>query len=416
MQITSIFLITALFFSAGCAIFFYTRLRSEKLRLSERDQHIQHLTSQLTAAQQDVLELSKQQAQLQNQVDNKQLLKTEFQNLAQQIFEEKNQQFDKSSQASLESLLKPFREQIEGFQKRVNDVHSESLQGHVGLSVAIAQVRDMGIKISEEAHNLTRALKGDKKLTGSWGEMQLENTLQQVGLVRGEHYEQEKPLRDTQGQLKRPDFIVKLPDNKHIVIDCKMSLVDYDRAIAASNEAEWSQAIDDHVKAIRAHIDSLGSKEYSHLLGINSPSFVLMFLPIEPAYIEAMKHNKELFNYGAQRQVILVSHTTLMPILKTVAHLWMLERSNQEAKEISEKAGDIYQQVCRVAEHLSKLGGSFKTVTDHYNKTVSALAGKQGLYGKVERFNLLSAKASKELPALEPLLVETEESRLQLID
>jgi DNA recombination protein RmuC len=166
---------------------------------------------------------------------------------------------------------------------------------------------------------------------------------------------------------------------------------------------------------VRKHIDDLASKDYTNLVGMRSPSFVLMFMPIEPAYIEALKNNKDLFEYGYKKGIVLVSHTTLIPILRTVSNLWMIERSNAEAREISEKAGDIYNSVCTVAERLSKLGGTLSTVSNHYNNTVKALAGQQGLYGKVDRFSQLSAKVSKSLPHLEATHVDFETERLALI-
>jgi DNA recombination protein RmuC len=171
----------------------------------------------------------------------------------------------------------------------------------------------------------------------------------------------------------------------------------------------------EHVKAVRRHIDDLASKDYTNLVGIRSPSFVLMFMPIEPAYIEALKNNKDLFEYGYKKNIVLVSHTTLIPILRTVSNLWMMERSNTEAREISEKAGDIYNQVCIVAERLQKLGGTLNTASNHYNDTVKALAGKQGLHGKVERFGQLSAKVSKTMPAIEAGHREFETERLSMI-
>jgi DNA recombination protein RmuC len=199
------------------------------------------------------------------------------------------------------------------------------------------------------------------------------------------------------------------------VLDSKVSLVDYDRAIAAESEAERHAALDAHVKAVKNHIDDLSGKDYSNLIGMHSPSFVLMFMPIEPAYIEAMKHNKELFNYGYQRNVIMVSYTTLMPILKTVANLWMVARSNEQAQELSNRAGDIYNQVVVVAERLERLGNTLGTASKHYNDTVTAVAGQQGLYGKVSRFNELSSKANKTMPSLEPVHKDFEVEKLALV-
>ena len=209
--------------------------------------------------------------------------------------------------------------------------------------------------------------------------------------------------------------MIKLPDNKNLVIDSKVSLVDYDRAIAADTDEERTEALNAHALAVRNHIDDLASKDYANLPGIGSPDFVLMFMPIEPAYIEAMKHNKGLFNYGYKKGVVMVSHTTLMPILRTVANLWMIEQSNREAKEISSRAGDIYNQVCLVAERLHKLGNSLKAANNHYNDTVKGLVGKQGLQGKVERFQQLSTRANKEMAVLESIQDDIENERLETV-
>ncbi len=384
----------------------YSELNQQYLELSKK---LSSLTSELDAKQQSLEEQKSSFANAQQQ------LKVEFQALANQILEEKGKSFAQTNQTSIEALLKPLKQQIEGFQSRVNEVHSESLKGHANLESELKRVLDIGNQMSSEANNLTRALKGEKKTAGNWGEVQLERTLQLAGLERGVHYEAQELFNDSKGKKNYPDFVVKLPDDKQIILDSKVSLIDYDKAIAAANEAEQHQALEAHVKAVRNHIDSLSAKDYSNLIGIRSPSFVLMFMPIEPAYIEAMKHNKELFNYGYQKNVILVSHTTLMPILRTIANLWMLEQSNTEAREISDKAGDIYNQVCTLAEHLQKLGNTLGSASNHYNKAVVALVGRQGLHGKVERFSKISAKVTKSLPELEPRHTDFEHQRLEMV-
>jgi len=366
-----------------------------KTTLQKREEHFQEQMAQLS--------------------DSKKSLTQEFENLANKIFEEKGKTFTQTSQTSIDGMLKPFREQIEGFQKRINEVHDSSLQGNTSLNAEIKKVLDIGLQMSKEANNLTSALKGDSQQRGAWGEAQLRRTLEMSGLVEEAHYEVQSAFKDAEGKQKQTDYLIKLPDNKHIIIDSKVSLVAYDRAVAAESPEEYQLIMGEHVKAVRKHIDDLASKDYTNLVGMRSPSFVLMFMPIEPAYIEAMKHNKDLFEYGYKKGIVLVSHTTLIPILRTVSNLWMIERSNAEAREISEKAGDIYNQVCVVAERLSKLGGTLSTVSNHYNDTVTALAGKQGLYGKVDRFSKLSAKVSKTLPALEATHMDFESERLALI-
>lgn len=337
----------------------------------------------------------------------------EFENLANKIFEDKGKSFTATSQDSLEKLLKPFREQIDGFQNQIHKVHTESVRGQATLESEIKKVLEVGLEMNTQATNLTSALKGDKKTTGNWGEVQLQRTLELAGLQAGEHYDTQSSFRDEGGKRKLPDFLVKLPEGKNIIIDSKVSLVDYDRAIAADTEEARNEAINAHAQAVRRHIDDLSSKDYANLPEIGSPDFVLMFMPVEPAYIEAMKHHKDLFNYGYQKGVVMVSHTTLMPILRTVANLWMVDKSNREAREISARAGEIYNQVCLVAERLNKLGNTLKAAENHYNDTVRGLVGKQGLHGKVERFKEISTKANREMPSLEPLHGDVENERLE---
>jgi len=343
-------------------------------------------------------------------------LKQEFELLANRIFEDKGKNFTATNRESLESLLKPFREQISGFQSRINEVHTESVKGQSALESEIKKVLEVGLEMNTQATNLTTALKGDKKTTGNWGEAQLERTLELAGLLPGDHYETQASYTDAEGKRRLPDFVIKLPDRKCLVIDSKVSLVDYERAISAETEEEQGNALKAHAQAVRNHIDDLSAKDYANLSGLDSPDFVLMFMPVEPAYIEAMKYNRDLFNYGYQRQVVMVSHTTLMPILRTVANLWMIDQSNREAREISTRAGEIYNQVCLVAERLQKLGNTLKAANNHYNQTVKGLAGQQGLHGKVERFRQLSSKASKNLGELEPVHADIEMERLEAIE
>lgn len=347
--------------------------------------------------------------------EQKQALGKEFENLANKIFEEKGKRFSQASQTTLDHLLKPFREQIDGFQKRVNEVHDETLKGNAILDTEIKKLLETGLKMSEEASNLTSALKGDSQQRGAWGEAQLERTLEMSGLVPEAHYEKQTAFKDSQGKQKYTDYIIKLPDNKQIIIDSKVSLLAYEKAVSASTPEAERLALDEHAKSVKAKIDDLASKDYTNLSGVRSPSFVLMFIPVEPAYIEALKHDKNLFGYGYDKGIVLVSHTTLIPILRTVANLWMMERSNAEAREISDKAGDIYNQVCVVAENLHKLGTTLGAASNHYNKTVNAVMGQRGLHGKVERFSSLSSKVSKSMPEVEPKHIDFESERLALI-
>ncbi|TIE24578.1 DNA recombination protein RmuC [Legionella pneumophila] len=382
-------------------------------QLQERNQSLSNEYTEVKTTLERKEEHFKEQMQQLNEA--KLALTREFENLANKIFEEKGKAFTHNSQVSIDNILKPFREQIEGFQKRINEVHDASIQGNTSLSFEIKKVLDIGLQMSKEANNLTSALKGNSQQRGAWGEAQLRRTLEMSGLIENTHYEVQSSFKDSEGKQKQTDYLIKLPDGKHIIIDSKVTLNAYDRAVAAESPEEYQLAMNEHVKAVRKHIDDLTSKDYTNLIGMRSPSFVLMFMPMEPAYIEALKSNKDLFEYGYNKGIVIVTHTTLIPILRTVSNLWMIERSNAEAREISEKAGEIYNQVCIVAERLSKLGSTLSIASNHYNNTVKALVGQQGLYGKVDRFSQLSAKVSKSMPQLEPSHMDFETERLSLI-
>lgn len=352
--------------------------------------------------------------QLQQLSENRQQLTREFENLANRIFAEKEQRFSQSSQAGIDSLLKPFREQIESFQRRVNEVHDATQQGNVRLNAEIGRVLEAGLQMSADASNLVAALKGDAQQRGAWGEAQLRRTLELGGLVEGDHFIEQGSFRDGEGRLKQTDFLICLPDDKHLVIDSKVTLNAYARLVEADSQEGRQQALAEHVRAVRRHIDDLAGKDYSGLPALNSPGLVLMFMPVEPAFIEALRHDPALYDYGYRKNIVLVSHTTLIPVLRTVSNLWMMEHSQQEAREISDRAGELYNQVCLVAERLQRLGNTLGSVSNHYNGVVTALAGQQGLQGKVERFARLSARVSRSMPELETRHLEFETGRLQL--
>ena len=394
------------------------RLKLEAGRQSEIElRELLHESEKYSQALQ--MELTQERKLVEQKIEqfeaNRRQLKLEFENLANKILEDKSRSFDQTNKKSIELLLKPFREQVEGFQKRINDVHSESIKGNAALEGEIKKVLEVGLKIGSDAKNLTNALKGDSQKRGSWGETQLEKTLQISGLIEHDHYEKQTSMQDAEGRRKQTDFLIKLPDEKHIVIDSKVSLAAYDRAVAAESDEQLELALAEHVKAVKRHIDDLQGKDYTNLAGIRSPSFVLMFMPIEPAYIEALKYEKDLFSYGYERGIVLVSHTTLIPILRTVANLWSMERSTREARELGDKAGDIYNQVRKVAERLARIGGSLGAATNHYNETVRALSGRQGLRGKVERFAEMSSKVTQAIPEIEPLHNDLQSESLELL-
>ena len=339
-------------------------------------------------------------------------LKKEFRVVSEEIIKERQELLNKKNEENIGSMLKPLSEKIDNFQKRVNEVHTDTVKGNTNLEAEIKKVTELGLKMGKDASNLTSALKGSPQQLGAWGEVQLERTLEISGLMKGTHYEVQSTFKDQEGSRKQTDFLINLPGDKHIIIDSKVSLIDYEKAVSATNEDEQKGSMDAHVRAVKKHIDDLSKKDYTNIIGVHSPSFVLMFMPIEPAYIEVLKYDKDLFNYGRRKNIILVSHTTLIPILSTVSNLWILDKSNKEVREVSEKAGDIYNSVCTVAERFSKLGNTLGRASKDYNEVVTAIAGQQGLQGKVERFTQLSSKVSKNMPKIDTQHFDYETSRL----
>ncbi len=382
-------------------------IENNQRKISHLEADMREQSAKLSAEKDKLLELEKRWANMHEAQTN------QFKAISEQVIKNREEAFSKQNNEGVGALLKPLQEQIAGFQQRVNEVHTESVKGNAALKGEIESVMKMGIQMRDEANNLTSALKGDAQQRGAWGEAQLERTLELSGLIAGDHYSKQSAFIDDEGKRKQTDYLIKLPGDKCIVIDSKVSLVDYERA--CSSEQEFQAAnMKRHVVAVRKHMDDLASKDYANLSGIHSPDFVLMFMPVEPAYIEAMKLDTELFAYGYRKNVIMVSHTTLIPILRTVANLWMLERSNKEARQLGDAANDIFNSVATVSERLRSLGNTLGTVSNHYNQAVTALSGKQGLQGKVKRFTELSSKASKEMPELEHKHHEFETNRLEV--
>lgn len=342
-------------------------------------------------------------------------MKQEFKIISTEILKEREESLTNQNKEGIGTIIKPLQDQIRQFQQRTNEIHTETIKGNTSLEVEIKNVMDVGLKMRDDASNLTSVLKGDSRQRGAWGETQLERTLEVSGLLENDHYEKQSSFRDQNGQRKQTDFIIKIPGKKQLIIDSKVSLIAYDKYIASSTNEEKTKWLSEHVKSVKRHIDDLSSKDYTNLIGINSPSYILMFMAIEPAYIEAMKHDSKLIIYGMDKNIVLVSHTSLTPVLRVVADLWRLEQSNRYTKEVSQKAGDIYNTVCMLAQRMNKLGQTLNTTSTHYNDAVKALTGKQGLQGKVQRFEQLSNKISKEMPSVEMQNLDYDTSSLEAI-
>lgn len=330
---------------------------------------------------------------------NKEQLKFEFEHLANQIFEDKRRKFSLDSQESLGNILNPLKTQLEGFHKKIDDVYNNEGKERASLKTEIERLYLLNQKITEEAANLTDALKGNNKIQGAWGELQLDMILSQSGLQKGRDYLREHSIKED-GKTQRPDFIINLPEGKHVVIDSKVSLKDYARYIAAQSDAEKESAIKAHVSSIRSHIRGLGDKAYHQLKGVDTPDFVLMFLPIESAFALAFQVDDQLFSDAFEQRVVVVTPTTLLATLRTIGNLWSIERQNQNARKLADHAGKVYDKFRILVENMEKLGDQLNTARTTYDNTWSSLkTGRGNLLSQAQKFVELGVRVKRELPS-----------------
>ncbi|HJG74741.1 MAG TPA: DNA recombination protein RmuC [Alistipes ihumii] len=325
-----------------------------------------------------------------------------FKNLANEILDEKSRQFKQSNRESLESLLNPFREQIEGFRKRVDEVYKGEIEQHSLLKNEICRLSEANLRISEEADNLTRALKGNSKVQGDWGEMLLETILDSSHLTKGIHYETQHNLKDEQGNNLRPDVILKLPEGKRIVIDSKVSLTAYVAYTESATPEDASRAVKDHLRSVRAHVDELSGKCYQTLLDrtrSESPDFVIMFVPSEPAFLLAMQQDASLWGYAYNKKVIVSSPTNLFALLKIVDDLWKRDMQSRNARKIADEGGKLYDKFMGFTETLVDLGKSISASSERYERAIKQLkTGRGNLIRRTEQLRELGVKATKSLP------------------
>lgn len=330
---------------------------------------------------------------------NRDALKQEFENLANKIFEQKSERFSQQTRTSLDTLLNPFRDQLQDFRKRVEDVYTTETRDRQALRSEIKSLQDLNRQITEEASNLTRALKGDKKIQGNWGELILERVLEKSGLRKGVEYETQGSYRDGENQLLRPDVVVHLPDSRNLIIDSKVSLLAYQQWVTEEDETVRETALKEHVEAVRNHIRTLSEKDYSQLNGLHSPDFVLLFMPIEPAFVAAFQQDENLFAEAFERKIIVVTPTTLLATLRTIENIWRYERQSQNARRIAERAGAVYDKLRVFVEAMERLGGQLHTAQGTYDSAMNTLTrGRGNLISQANRFVELGVRVKKELP------------------
>lgn len=331
--------------------------------------------------------------------ETKQALFKEFELAAGKLFDEKKERFESSNKEGLQALLQPFREQITAFNKRVEDVYDKENTQRNQLVGQIIELQKQTQQISAEANNLAAALKNDNKIQGSWGEIVLERLLEQSGLQKGREYDTQKSFSSADGSRFRPDVIVHLPDEKDIVIDSKVSLVDYERYCSAENQAEKDIALKAHVDSVRAHVKGLSLKQYENLEGIRTLDFVFVFVPVEAAYIVAIQSSPTLFKEAYDRNIVIVSPSSLMVALRTVETIWRYEKQNANAEQIAASAGKLYDQFALFVESLEEVGKNLDRTQDAFGKAKKRLTeGRGNLLRKIDGLKELGAKTSRRLP------------------
>ncbi|MCE4567050.1 DNA recombination protein RmuC [Maribellus sp. CM-23] len=325
---------------------------------------------------------------------------TEFENIATKILEKNSEKFTAANQKNIGEVLNPLKEKILLFEKKVEDTYQKGLKDQTELRAELLKLYDLNNKISEEANNLTKALKGDVKKQGNWGEVVLERILERSGLNEGEQGYQ-KQFSDTTEDGKRiqPDVVINLPDNKHIIIDSKVSLIAYERAVNAETDEQRLKFVKEHLLSLRTHIKGLSEKHYQTASKLNSPDFVLLFIPIEASFSVAVQEDQELFSFAWDQKVVMVSPSTLLATLRTISSIWQQENQTRNAIEIARQSGALYDKFVGFVSDLDKLGNNLNTTRKTYDDAMNKLKdGRGNLIRSVENIRKLGAKATKELP------------------
>jgi DNA recombination protein RmuC len=376
-----------------------TQLKSE-LRTKTDEYHATN--NALTTLKADYRALQEKLETQKTEIDDLQKrLTTEFENIATKILKERSDEFSASNHKNLSEILNPLKEKIQLFEKKVDETYDKELRDKISLREEVRKLTELNARVSEEANNLTKALKGDVKKQGNWGEIVLERVLERSGLTRGQEYEREEVVEGAENQTQRPDVIIYLPENKHIVIDSKVSLTAYERMISEEDDDRKERFLKEHIASMRSHVKLLSEKNYQNAFNINTPDFVLMFLPIEPSFSIAVQHDTELFGYAWERKIVIVSPTTLLATLRTIASIWKQENQTKNAQEIARLGGTLYDKFVGFTEDLSKIEVNIKRAYDAYNEAEKKLkSGKGNLVRTAEKIKELGAKTgSKSLPA-----------------
>jgi len=441
-------LLTIFTFSLALAIGIYlgkllfaAKSQSEKIGLEEKliglSSQYQNVQEQLTASQKEkenirnekdslAIQLSKKEVDFENlwerHLEQKQEVEKlqekftkEFENLANKILEEKTNKFTEQNKENMKNILSPLQDKIQLFEKKVEDTHKESIDYHAALRQQILGLREMNAQMSKETINLTKALKGDSKMQGNWGELVLERVLEKSGLEKDREYYVQQAHTTDDGQRVFPDVVINLPDGKKMIVDSKVSLTAYEKYTNEEEDTLRSSYLREHVNSIKRHVEQLGEKNYHDLYQIESPDFVLLFIPIEPAFAIALNEDTALYNKAFEKNIVIVTPSTLLATLRTIDSMWTNQKQQENAYEIARQAGALYDKFEGFVADLVKVGNKIKDSKTEYDAAMNKLVeGKGNLVTSVEKLKKMGAKAKKSLP--EAILKRAESDEKELLN
>lgn len=392
-------------------------LQTETRRIPSLQEELRHTSERLDglraelemarqscAESQTRIEIQQQEFSRREQLllESRHLFEKEFHHVANRLLDEKSERITQQNRSQVGELLSPLREQLQDFRRKVEDVYDKEAKDRVALHREISLLRDLNVRISLEAENLAKALKGDNKAQGNWGELVLERVLEMSGLVRGREFDVQSSYRNAEGQWLRPDVVVHLPDGKDVVIDSKVSLLHWDAYCAAQNEPDAMEALRGHVQSLKAHIRGLSGKQYENLPGLRTLDFVLLFVPIEAAFLKLMEVEPEVFSEAYAKGMMLVCPSTLLATLRTIQNLWRYEYQNRNALRIADCAGGLHDQFVMVVESITELGDRLSKVGQSYDSLRKRmLDGKGNVIKRVAELEMLGAKTRRKLPNTE---------------
>ncbi|HCM75283.1 MAG TPA: DNA recombination protein RmuC [Cytophagales bacterium] len=394
-------------------------LVTQILDLKKELEQLRHLNtelnSSLSATEADYRNLQEKLAEQKKELENLQEKFTvQFENLANRIFDEKSKKFTEQNKTNLFDVLKPLGEKITEFEKRIDQTHKDSIEKNASLFNELKNLKDLNLQMGEDARNLTRALRSDTKTQGSWGELILETILEKSGLEKGREYLVQETFYTEEGRRQRPDVIVNLPDQRHIIIDSKVSLTAYNNYVNAEKDDERDAQVKLHMQSIKQHMRILADKNYQKNYGDNGLDFVIMFIPIETAYLLAIQTEPKLYEDAFDKRIVFVSPTLLLPSLQLIKSVWRQEHQNRNVIEIAKRAGDLYDKFVGFTEDLLTLGRHLNSSKKFYEESMKKLSvGSGNLVSKVENLKKLGAKAEK---TIDPQLLGRAEDQGDLFD